>query len=406
MVEKSKNSGLRPNSNSMNQGKYVFSQLISYVPKYEFKKCVQRYQGDRYAKSFSCWSQFLCMAFGQLTHRESLRDIIVCLESQGKKLFNLGFRGNIARSTLSDANQRRDWRIYADLAEVLIKQARKLYDKDSLKVLSIDEPVYVLDATTIDLCLSVFKWAHFRKKKGAIKLHTMMDLNGSIPVLIHISDGLLHEVNMLANLALESGAIYIMDRGYLDFAQLYRIDQAGAFFVIRAKANMKYRRQYSRAKDKSKHIVYDQIGRLTGFYSRKYYPKQLRRVKVKDPDTGKSIVILTNNTELDATTIALLYRNRWKIELFFKWIKQNLKIKVFWGESPNAVKTQVWIAVVVYLLVAIVKERLKIDRSIYEILQILSVASFDKTPLNQLLMNKDLHFQVTQSDNQLNIWDL
>lgn len=390
----------------MNQGKYVFSQLISYVPKYEFKKCVLRYQGDHYVKSFSCWSQFLCMAFGQLTHRESLRDIIVCLEAQEKKMFNLGFRGSIARSTLSDANQSRSWRIYADLAEVLITQARGLYDGDSFKELGLEEPVYVLDATTIDLCLNVFKWAHFRKKKGAIKLHTMMDLSGSIPVLIHISDGLLHEVNMLAKLKFEPAAIYIMDRGYLDFTQLYRIDQAGAFFVIRAKANLKFRRQYSRPKDKSRHIVYDQIGQLTGFYSLKNYPKQLRRVKVEDPDTGKRIVILTNNTELDAATLAALYRNRWKIELFFKWIKQHLRIKVFWGESPNAVKTQVWIAVVAYLLVAIVKERLKIERSIYEILQILSVSMFDKTPLNQLLTDNDLHFLDTPTDNQLNIWNL
>ncbi|MEM7367689.1 MAG: IS4 family transposase [Bacteroidota bacterium] len=390
----------------MNQGKYVFSQLMGHVPKYEFKKCVQRYSGDHYVKSFSCWSQFLCMVFGQLTHRESLRDIITCLQAQGKKLFNLGFRGPIARSTLSDANQSRDWRIYADLAQVLIAQARNLCKTDSSFEPEIKESVYALDATTIDLCLSVFKWARFRKKKGAIKLHTMMDLRGDIPVLIHISDGLVHDVNLLKTLEFEAGAIYLMDRGYLNFEQLYRIHRSGAFFVIRAKSNLKFRRQYSQPKDTESNIVCDQIGRLTGFYSQKAYPIQLRRVKVKDPKTDKAIVILTNNRELSATIIADLYKYRWKIELFFKWIKQNLRIKVFWGESPNAVKTQVWIAVATYLLVVIIKERLKIDRPIYEILQILSVSTFDKTPLNELLMITNLQFPVTDNANQLNIFDL
>jgi hypothetical protein len=346
------------------------------------------------------------MVFGQLTHRESLRDIITCLQAQGKKQFNLGFRGPIARSTLSDANQSRDWRIYADLAQVLIAQARKLYQSDPAFELEIKESVYALDATTIDLCLSVFKWARFRRRKGAIKLHTLMDLRGAIPVLIHISDGLLHEVNLLKTLEFEAGAIYLMDRGYLNFEQLFRIHQAGAFFVIRAKSNLKFQRQYSRPKNKDSQIVCYQIGRLTGYFPKQAYPKQLRRVKAKNPKTGKTIVVLTNNTELDSSVIAELYRHRWKIELFFKWIKQNLRIKVFWGESPNAVKTQIWIAVSTYLIVSIIKERLKIDRPIYEILQILSVSTFDKTPLNELLTDTNLHFLDASQPKQLSIFDL
>lgn len=390
----------------MSHGKFVFSQLISFVPKYEFNKCVSKYDGDRYVKTFNCWSQFLCMAFGQLTHRESLRDIINCLSAQGSKLYRLGFRGSVARSTLSDANEVRDWRIYADFAQFLIQQARDLYEPSSEIALEIEGSVYALDSTTIDLCLNVFKWAKFRRGKGAIKLHTLLEVRGSIPVFVYISDGLLHDVNILSELEFEPFAFYVMDRGYLDFEQLYRIKEANAFFVIRARKNTKFRRQYSRPKNKDAHIVYDQIGRLTVFYSKKGYPEKLRRIKVKDPKTGKAIVLLTNNFDLDAETITKLYRNRWRIELFFKWIKQNLRIKVFWGESPNAVKTQIWIAVCVYLLVAIIKKRLKIDRPIYEILQILSVSQFDKTPLNELLNTTEIHFEGSEDPNQLKMFDL
>lgn len=390
----------------MNQGKYVFSQLLSFLPKYEFNKCVRRYKGNHRVKSFGCWSQFLCLSWGQLTQRESLRDIVTCLQAKGKKLYHIGFKGQVARSTLADANESRDWRIYAEFAQVLIPQARELYLDDEEFTLELDNSVYALDASTIDLCLSVFKWAHFRKTKAAIKLHTMIDLRGSIPVFIHITDGKTHDVNILDLLEFELGAVYVMDRGYLDFGRLYQIHKAKAYFVIRAKTNIKFRRQYSRPKNQVDNILYDQIGVLTVYYSQKSYPEQLRRVKVKDPETGKSIVLLTNNLDLDAKTIANLYRYRWRIELFFKWIKQHLRVKVFWGESPNAVKTQIWVAVITYLMVAIAKKRLKIDRSIYEILQIISVSTFDKMTLNELLMNTELHFNELDTSNQLSIFDL
>lgn len=397
---------LRAEIPRMNQGKYIFSQLIAYVPKYEFKKCVRRYEGDKRVRTFSCWNQFLCMAFGQLTHRESLRDIMTCLRAQGKKLFNLGFRGSVARSTLSDANEVRDWRIYADFAQVLIGEARQLYVDDPDFTLDLDNSIYALDATTIDLCLNVFKWAKFRRAKAAIKLHTLLDIRGSIPVFIHITDGKVHDVNVLTMLEFEPGAIYLMDRAYLDFEQLFRLNESSAFFIMRAKSNLKFRRQYSRPKETGGIVMHDHVGVLTVYRSKKAYPKQLRLIKVKDPETGKPIRLLTNHMTLEAETIAELYRHRWQIELFFKWIKQHLRIKVFWGESPNAVKTQVWIAVATYLLVAIVKERLKIERSIYEILQILSVSVFDKTPLIELLMNQELHFQELADHNQLNLFEL
>lgn len=390
----------------MNQGKFVFSQLLSFLPKYEFNKCVQRYKGNHRVKSFGCWSQFLCLSWGQLTHRESLRDIVTCLQAKGKKLYHLGFKGRIARSTLADANESRDWRIYADFAQVLIPQARKLYLDDTEFTLDLENSAYALDASTIDLCLSVFKWAHFRKTKAAIKLHTMIDLRGSIPVFVHITDGKTHDVNVLDVLEFEVGAVYIMDRGYLDFGRLYQIHRANAFFVIRAKTNLKFKRMYSRPKNSDDNILFDQIGVLTVYYSRKAYPEKLRRVKAKDPETGKHIVLLTNNMTLDAKMIADLYRYRWRIELFFKWIKQHLRVKVFWGESPNAVKTQIWVAVITYLLVAIAKKHLKSERSIYEILQILSVSTFDKKPLNELLMNTELHFKELDTPNQLSIYDL
>lgn len=390
----------------MNQGKYVFSQLLAFLPKYEFDKCVRRYKGNHRIKSFGCWSQFLCLSWGQLTHRESLRDIVTCLQAKGKKLYHLGFKGNIARSTLADANESRNWRIYADFAQVLIPQARELYLDDEEFKLDLDNSVYALDGSTIDLCLSVFKWAHFRKTKAAIKMHMMIDLRGSIPVFLHITDGKTHDVKVLDELEFEYEAVYVMDRGYLDFGRLYQVHQAGAFFVIRAKSNLKFRRQYSRPKNPKDNILYDQIGVLTGYYSQKSYPEQLRRIKAKDPETGKTVVLLTNNLTLDAKTIADLYRYRWRIELFFKWIKQHLKVKVFWGESPNAVKTQIWVAVITYLLVAIAKKKLKINRSIYEILQIISVSTFDKTPLNELLTNTEIHFKEDETPNQLSIFDL
>jgi hypothetical protein len=390
----------------MNQGKYVFSQLISYASKYEFKKCVQRYNGDKRVRSFSCWNQFLCLSFGQLTHRESLRDIISCLEAQGKKLFNLGFRGSIARSTLSDANESRDWRIYADFAQILIGEARQLYANDPEFCLDLDNSVYALDATTVDLCLSVFKWAKFRKAKGAIKLHTLMDIRGSIPMFIHITNGKVHDSRILPMLEFEREAIYVMDRAYFDLNELSRLNSSGAYFVTRAQSNLRFRRQYSRPKPAVGKIVFDQIGVLTGPLSSKKYPDQLRLIKVKDLETGQTIRLITNHLTLKSEWIAELYRQRWQIELFFKWIKQHLRIKVFWGHSPNAVKIQVWIAVATYLLVAIVKERLQIKRSIYEILQILSVSIFDKSPLNELLMNKELHFENDVGSNQLNLFEL
>jgi hypothetical protein len=384
----------------MYSGKLVFSQVMEHLPLHVFHQCVDRYNGNFKVKEFTCLDQYLCMAFAQLTYRESLRDIEACLRAQKSKLYHMGIRSSVSRNNLANANKVRDWRIYADLAHSLIQTARKLYLNDSFG-LELENTVYALDATTIDLCLSVFPWAHFRQNKGAVKLHTLLDLRGSIPTFIHISDGKLHEVNTLDIVPLEPGAFYIMDRGYLDFARLYSIAQASAFFVIRAKSNLKCRRIYSNPVDRSTGLICDQSVMLTGFYQIKGYPEKLRRVKYHDAETEKTLVFLTNNFTLPATTIAELYRCRWQVELFFKWIKQNLRIKTFYGTSENAVKAQIWIAASVYVLVAIMKKRLKIEASLYTILQVLSVTIFERMPLLQALTDIDYGSETSQNSNQL-----
>jgi Domain of unknown function (DUF4372)/Transposase DDE domain len=368
----------------MYTGKIIFSQLMEHLPLHVFHKCVDRYQGDFKVKEFTCLDQYLCMAFAQLTYRESLRDIEACLQAQKSKLYHMGIRSSVSRNNLAHANKVRDWRIYADLAHVLIQTARKMYVGDNF-ALELENTVFALDATTIDLCLSMFPWAKFRKNKGAVKLHTLLDLRGNIPTFIHISDGKLHDVNILDILPLEAGAFYVMDRGYLDFTRLYTISQSSAFFVTRAKSNLKYRRIYSHPIDRSTGLICDQSIMLTGFYQHKGYPEMMRRVKYYDAKTDKTLVFLTNNFSLPSMTIAELYRNRWQVELFFKWIKQNLRIKTFYGTSENAVKAQIWIAVSVYLLVAIMKKRLKIEASLYTTLQVLSVTIFERVPLLQVL---------------------
>ena len=384
----------------MYTGKLVFSQVMEHLPLHVFHQCVDRYNGNFKVKEFTCLDQYLCMAFAQLTYRESLRDIEACLHAQKNKLYHMGIRSSLSRNNLSNANKVRDWRISADLAHSLIRTARKLYVNDSFG-LELDNTVYALDATTIDLCLSMFPWANFRKNKGAIKLHTLLDLRGSIPTFIHISDGKLHEVNTLDIVPLEAGAFYIMDRGYLDFARLYKISQACAFFVIRAKSNLKCRRVYSHPVDKTTGLICDQSVMLTGFYQAKDYPDKLRRVKYYDAKTDKTLVFLTNNFTLPAMTIAELYRCRWQVELFFRWIKQNLRIKTFYGTSENAVKAQIWIAVSVYLLVAIMKKRLKIEASLYTILQVLNVNIFERMPLLQALTDLDYIDETSDNNNQL-----
>lgn len=387
----------------MNSGKTIFSQLMEFLPIYEFRQCVKRYRGNYKVKSFSCWDQFLCMAFAQLTYRESLRDIQACLRGNHLKLYHMGFRGKVSRNTLAHANQIRHWRIYADFAQILITQARNLYANEDFGV-ELKQTVYAFDATTIDLCLSLFPWAQFRQRKGAIKLHTLLDLRGSIPTLIFVTHGKVHEVNLLDELFVEPGAIYIFDRGYLDFARLYKIHQASAFFIIRAKSNFRFRRIYSQPVDKSKGVQADQIIELHGFYVHKDYPERLRRIRYYDAQKNKRLIFLTNHFTLPAFTTAELFRCRWRIELFFKWIKQHLRIKAFYGTSENAVKTQIWIAISVYVLVAIVKKQLKVDLSLYTMLQILSVTLFEKTPLLQLLSEID-HKQ-TENDfpNQLKLF--
>jgi hypothetical protein len=354
---------------------------MEHLPLHVFHKCVDRYQGDFKVKEFTCLDQYLCMAFAQLTYRESLRDIEACLQAQKSKLYHMGIRSSISRNNLAHANKVRDWRIYADLAHVLIQTARKMYVGDNF-ALELENTVFALDATTIDLCLSMFPWAKFRKNKGAVKLHTLLDLHGNIPTFIHISDGKLHDVNILDILPLEAGAFYVMDRGYLDFTRLYTISQSSAFFVTRAKSNLKYRRIYSHPIDRSTGLICDQSIMLTGFYQLKGYPVS---VKYYDAKTDKTLAFLTNNFSLPSMTITELYRNRWQVELFFKWIKQNLRIKTFYGTSENAVKAQIWIAVSVYLLVAIMKKRLKIEASLYTTLQVLSVTIFERVPLLQVL---------------------
>ena len=384
----------------MNRGKLVFAQLMQHLPLTTFRRCVARYRGEFKVKSFSCLDQFLCMAFAQLTYRESLRDIEVCLRAQSSKLYHLGIRSAVARNTLANANAVRDWRIYADFAQSLIGIARRLYAQEPFG-LELQETVYALDATTIDLCLSVFPWAVFRSAKAAIKLHTLLDLRGNIPTFIHISDGKVHEVNILDQLLPEPGAFYIIDRGFLDFERLYRFHEAGSFFVTRGKSNLKVQRRYSHPVDRTTGLMCDQSVVLTGFYSRQGFEAPLRRIRFKDPETAKTLIFLTNNFVLPALTITELYRCRWQVELFFKWIKQHLRIKVFFGTSENAVKSQIWIAVSAYVLVAIVKKRLHLTASLYEILQILSLTMFEKIPLDQLLAQTMSNEIQPVSDNQL-----
>ena len=388
----------------MNVGNLVFAQITQHLPLTTFRRCVARYSGEHKVKSFSCLDQYLCMAFAQLTYRESLRDIEACLRAQADKLYHMGIRGRVSRSTLADANEVRDWRIYADFAQSLIGIARRLYAKEAFGV-DLKETVYALDASTIDLCLSVFAWAPFRSTKAAVKLHTLLDLRGNIPTFLHISDGKLHDVNVLDLLLPEPGAFYVMDRGYVDFERLHRLHQAGSFFVTRAKSNLRAQRRYSQPVDRSTGLICDQTIVLTGFYSRQDFDTALRRIKFKDPETGKRLVFLTNNFALPAITITELYRCRWQVELFFKWIKQHLRIKVFFGTSENAVKTQIWIAVSVYVLAAIVKKRLNLSASLYEMLQILSLTMFEKMPLDQLL-NKIVAEEIRSvAANQLNLFE-
>lgn len=389
----------------MYTGKLVFTQVMEHLPQHTFRRCVKRYDGDRHVKKFTCQDQFRSMAFAQLAYRESLRDIEACLKAQQNKLYHMGIRSSVARSTLAEANEKRDWRIYADFAQSLIQTARRLYINEDFG-LDLDNTVYALDATTIDLCLSVFPWAHFRQTKAAIKLHTLLDLRGSIPAFIHISDGKLHDVNVLDILIPEPGAYYVMDRGYLDYKRLHQLNQDAAFFVIRAKSNLQFRRIYSHPVDKSTGLRCDQTIKLTGFYPRQHYPNMLRRIKFYDAKTDKQLVFLTNNFSLPALTIAELYRHRWQVELFFKWIKQHLRIKSFFGTSENAVKTQVWIAVSVYVLVAIIKKRLNINASLYAILQILSLTIFETMTLDQLLTGCDQNMEISNDDIQLNLFDI
>jgi hypothetical protein len=388
----------------MSEGHYVFAQVMQHLPLTTFRRCIERYDGERKVKRFSCLDQYLSLAFAQLTWRESLRDIEACLRAQSSKLYHLGFRSTIARNTLANANAVRDWRIYADFAQHLIGIARQLYADDPL-ALELDDTVYALDSTTIDLCLSVFPWAPFRSTKAAVKLHTLLDLRGNIPTFIFISDGKMHDVNILDQLLPEAGAFYVMDRGYVDFERLARLDDAGSFFVTRAKSNLKARRRYSRPVDRSTGLLCDQTVVLTGFYSRQGFSRPLRRIKFTDPQTGKRLVFLTNNFALDALTIAKLYKCRWQVELFFKWIKQHLRIKAFFGTSENAVKSQIWIAVSVYVLVAIVKKRLALHASLYEMLQILSLTLFEKTPINGLFDAGDSQKSAQADPNQLNLFN-
>jgi len=385
-------------------GKTLFAQVMEFVPWTSFARIVQRHGGNSGVRALSCAEQFRAMAFAQLTWRDSLRDIEASLAANASKLYAMGFRSAVKRSTLADANESRDWRIWSDLAALLIRRARKLYASDSLGV-ELDNTVYALDSSTIDLCLSLFDWAPFRSTKAAIKLHTLLDLRGAIPAFIHISDGKLHDVNVLDLLAFEAGAFYVMDRGYVDFARLYALHQAGAFFVTRAKSPMDARRVYSAATDRSTGVISDQRVMLNGHYSAKNYPEHLRRIRFKDPDSGKTLIFLTNNTALPALTIAALYKSRWQVELFFKWIKQHLRIKKFLGNSENAVKSQVWCAVATYVLIAIVKKQLQLDASLYTCLQILSVSVFEKTELSCALQPDAPQINMLDRANQLNLFD-
>lgn len=388
----------------MNIGKTLFAQIMEFIPWTSFSRIVQRYGGDSGVRRFNCAEQFRVMAFAQLTWRESLRDIEVTLGANASKLYAMGFRNSVYRSTVADANEARDWRIWSDLAALLIRRARKLYLGEDLG-LDLDNTVYALDATTIDLCLSLFNWAPFRSTKAAIKLHTLLDLRGAIPAFIHISDGKMHEVGVLDFLPIEAGAFYVMDRGYLDFARLYKLHQSGAFFVTRAKSNMSARRVYSAPSARDEGVICDQSIALNGYVATKDYPEHLRRIRFKDPESGKTLIFLTNNTSLPALTIAKLYKSRWQVELFFKWIKQHLRIKKFLGNSENAVKTQIWCAVSTYILIAIVKKELQLDASLYTLLQILSVSVFEKTPLQQALTTNDTSLLMPDLANQLNLFN-
>ena len=389
----------------MNQGQYIFAQIIELISYKKFQTHVNRHKGDYKVKDFNCWKQFLCTAFGQLTHRESLSDTIMCLKANATKTYHMGIGEVVAKSTLTTANENRSYRIYADLAMQLIKEAKQLYLGDDDLEVQLKGNVFAIDATTIDLCLSTFYWATFRSTKGGIKLHTQIDLKTSIPEFILFSNASLHDVNVLDVVSFEANSFYIMDRGYVDYQRLYRINQCNAFFVTRAKDNMNYRRLYSHPKDKTNGVLYDQTIMLNNHYASKDYPEKMRRIKFRDDATGKVLVFLTNNFHLKATEIAQLYKHRWKIELFFKWIKQHLKIKSFWGHSENAVKTQVWIAVSVYVLVAIAKKKFMLRQSLYEILQIISISIFERMPINQLFQQTQLQYFKEQNPNQLKIWD-
>ncbi len=389
----------------MNQGRTVFSQLISFLPDREFRRCVERYQGDIRLRGFSCWDQYLAMAFAQLTYRESLRDIEACLRSVQGKLYHLGFRGKVARSTLADANESHDWRIFADFAQVLIAIARPLYARDPIGV-DLEQSLYALDSTTIDLCLSLFPWAKFRRRKAAVKVHTLLDLHGNIPTFIRVTSGDVHDVNLLDEILPEAGAFYVMDRGYIDFQRLFVFTLSSAFFVVRTKSNVLLQRRYSHPVDKSTGVRSDQTVILTSFESASAYPDALRRVSYFDVVTNKRLKFLTNNFALPALTIAQIYKCRWQVELFFKWIKQHLRIKAFYGTSENAVKTQIWIAVSVYVLVAIVRKRLGLEASLYQTLQILSVTLFEKTPILCALQAFDAGTDFPENVNQLILFDL
>jgi hypothetical protein len=384
----------------MNSGRTVFAQLIEHLPHKEFHKCVARYRGDHYAKNFSCWDQYLAMAFAQLTYRESLRDIETCLGAVGGKLYHMGFRSGVARSTLADANESRDWRIYADFARTLIATARRLYARDPMGV-DLGQSLYALDSTTIDLCLALFPWARFRRCKAAVKMHTLLDLRGNIPAFVHITDGKVHDVNVLDQIVPEAGAFYVMDRGYIDFERLFVLTLSAAFFVVRTKSNVLLQRRYSHPVDKSTGVRSDQTVVLSSFESASVYPDPLRKVSYYDAESDKRLKFLTNNFTLPALTIAQIYKQRWQVELFFKWIKQHLRIKAFYGVSENAVKTQIWIAVSVYVLVAILRKRLELEASLYQILQILSLTLFEKTPILCALQAIDADANFTENVNQL-----
>ena len=388
----------------MNAGRTVFSQLIEFLPHQEFQKCVARYGGDRYLKNLSCWDQYLAMAFAQLTYRESLRDIEACLRSVSGKLYHMGFRGKVARSTLADANEARNWRIYADFAQVLIAIARPLHARDPIGV-DLEQSLYALDSTTIDLCLALFPWAKFRRRKAAVKMHTLLDLHGNIPTFIRVTSGDVHDVNLLDEIMPEAGAFYVMDRGYIDFQRLFVFTLSSAFFVVRTKSNVLLQRRYSHPVDKSTGVRSDQTVVLTSFESASVYPDALRRVSYFDTETNKRLKFLTNNFVLPALTIAQIYKCRWQVELFFKWIKQHLRIKAFYGTSENAVKTQIWIAVSVYVLVAIIRKRLGLEASLYQTLQILSVTLFEKTPILCALQAIGVEANFAENVNQLILFD-